>query len=143
MWTLHSESYYGECVRHLNVRIGKHISPLKLTCSWHDKLIILVRFLLELYLFWIVVTLFLLNGLFMFLSCVSAWTPLFPLMVLFNLLSFLSWNWTLPLSRVVILMSCVYCNTLSLNLIFSSLKFENRLKEDVRNVVGIKLDLSN
>ena len=22
-----SESYYGECVRHLNVRIDKHISP--------------------------------------------------------------------------------------------------------------------
>ena len=107
MWTLHWESYYGESVRHLNVRIGKHIgiSPLPkkqvkpkissvadhlLFCnhlaSYDDfsilrpenyigtivpiQQVLVVRFLLELYLFWIVVTLFLLNGVFMFLSCV-------------------------------------------------------------------------
>ena len=58
----------------------------------------------------LIITLFALNScyviliewtylLFSHMSYVRA--PLFTLMVLFNLLSFWSWNWTLPLSRVV------------------------------------------
>ena len=57
--------------------------------------------LLAFYLFLIVATLFLSNGLLIILPCVkSVWAPLFALMVLFNLLSSWSWDWTL--SRVAI-----------------------------------------
>ena len=61
-----------------------------------------IRFLLESYLLLIVTTLFLLNQLFIIFSCVSVWAPLFAWMVLFNLLSYSSLDWTLSLSQVEI-----------------------------------------
>ena len=63
---------------------------------------LVIRSLLEFYLLLIVATLFLLNRIFITLLCVSVWAPLLALMVLFDLLSSWSWDWTLPLSRVVI-----------------------------------------
>ena len=55
--------------------------------------------LLEFYLVLIVSKFFVLNGLFIILPFVSAWKPIFPvIMVLFNLLSSLSWDLTLPFS---------------------------------------------
>ena len=88
--------------------------------------------MLEYYLLLIVVTLFLLNELFNILSCVSVWAPLFALMILFNLLSSWSWDWTLPLLQLWL----AYCNTCTL--IFLSLKLENGMKKHVRNVFEIK-----
>ena len=67
--------------------------------------------LLEFFLLLIVATLFLLNGLIIISSCLSVWAPLFALMVLFNLLSSWSWDWTLSLSRVAIhLLQYFYLN---------------------------------
>ena len=74
----------------------------------------------------IVSTLSLLNRILVALSCVSVWASLFALMVPFNLLPSWLWDWTLPLSPVVI------------QLIFSSLKLENGLKKHVRSVIEIK-----
>ena len=59
-------------------------------------------YLLEFYFVLIIAMLFLLNRFFIILSFVSVWTPLFTLMVLFNLLSPWSLDWTLPLLEVVI-----------------------------------------
>ena len=63
-----------------------------------------------------------------FFSCVNVWTLLFALMIRFSLPSAWSWNWTLPLSRVVI---HLYLN-------FFILKLENGLKKQVRNVTETK-----
>ena len=93
---------------------------------------LVIRSLLEYYLLLIVVTLFLLNELFNILSCVSVWAPLFALMILFNLLSSWSWDWTLPLLQLWL----AYCNTCTL--IFLSLKLESGMKKHVRNVFEIK-----
>ena len=64
--------------------------------------------------------LFSLNGLFIILSRVSVWVPLFVLMMLFNLLSPWSRNWTLPLLRYHYLSLFAYCN--AFNLIFFFIK---------------------
>ena len=81
----------------------------------------------------LVTTLFKLNGLFTillyFAKCINT-----TLMVLFNLFSSWSWDWTLPLSWVVVR----FCNTCSL--IFSLLKLEHGPKKHVQNVTGIKYE---
>ena len=69
--------------------------------------------------------LFSLNGLFIILSRVSVWVPLFVLMMLFNLLSPWSRNWTLPLLRYHYLSLFAYCNAYCIaycNLIFFFIK---------------------
>ena len=122
-----NEPYYGECARHLSVRIGEHISiPITtaqktnhllfsnhspssdnlsmLKCTYSavpsNKICVKILFAFNSY----YVTryyLTLLIELFVIWSCVSVWAPLVVLVRLFNLLSW-SWDWTLPLSRVVI-----------------------------------------
>ena len=77
----------------------------------------------------IVATLFLLNWFFLISS--SVWARLFLLMMLFNLHSSWSWDWTLSFSRIVIcLLSYLYLN-------FWSLKLENGLKKQVENIAEI------
>ena len=73
---------------------------------------------------------------FFILSCVSLWVSLFAFMVLFNLLSSWSWDWTLLLSRVYCNTWFAYCSICTL--IFLSLHLENKLKKQVRNVTDMK-----
>ena len=70
--------------------------------------LVLVIRSLKLYLFLTVHAVFLLNGLFNTFSSTSVWIPLFTIMVLFNLLSTWSWDWTLslPPTIVVDLLKC-------------------------------------
>ena len=63
-----------------------------------------IKSLLEIYMFLIVATLlFLMDGIFVIGSSISVSTPLFIIMVPFNLFSSWSWHWILSLPRVVLL----------------------------------------
>ena len=62
---------------------------------------LVLRTLLKFYLFLIVATLFLMNEFFVILSYVTVWAPQFTIMVQLNILSFWSWDSTLPLSPIV------------------------------------------
>ena len=93
--------------------------------------------MLELYLPLMIAKLFSLNGLFIILSCGSAWAPLFALMVLFDLLYLLGHKiehyhyhelWF------------AYCNTCTLT--WSLLKLENGMKKHITNVDEIKYEFA-
>ena len=62
----------------------------------------------------------------MFVTFLNAWTSLFVIMAMFNLLLSWSWYWL-----ILILNDITYCNTSPL---FSSLNFEYGPKKNVRNI---------
>ena len=104
---------------------------------------LVTRSLLEFCLLLIVAALFLLNGIFIILSCVNVWVPLFASMILFNYFnhvfaSMILFNY---FNHDIELYHChglwfTYCD--ACNFIFSSLKLKNRLKKHIRNIAEIK-----